>query len=135
MKKHPNLLLIGVAMVALLLCDIYAVSAFGDKRMTIEDALAVRQIGAPQFSPDGKRIAYTISEWDKEENRRVSHIWLVSSNGGPTVKLTTGDKGETSPEWSPDVSNIVVIADSDKATQNWLIPVYGDDADNFRSEG
>src|SRR5262245_19513879 len=134
MKKHPNLLLIGVAMVALLLCDIGAVSAFGDKRMTIEDALAIKQIGAPQFSPDGKRIAYTISEWDREENRRVSHIWLVSSDGGPTVKLTTGDKGQTSPQWSPDGENIAFLADRDKGIQVWVIPVGGGEADKLTNE-
>src|SRR5688572_22327539 len=134
MKKHPNLLLFVSAIVALALGKIYAVSAFGDKRMTIEDALAVRQIGAPQFSPDGKRIAYTISEWDKEENRRVSHIWLVSSDGGPTAKLTTGDKGETSPQWSPDGANIAFLADRDKGIQVWIIPVDGGEADKLTNE-
>lgn len=134
MTKHANLLVLSSALLALSLGEIYAVSAFRDKRMTIEDALAVRQIGAPQFSPDGKRIAYTISEWDKEENRRVSHIWLVSSDGGPTTKLTTGEKGETSPQWSPDGSNIAFLADRDKATQVWFIPVDGGEADKVTSE-
>ncbi|MBO0727421.1 MAG: hypothetical protein J2P52_17615, partial [Blastocatellia bacterium] len=66
MKKHPNLLLFGVALLFGLAAVLISrsgtgvVSAFGDKRMTIEDALAIRQIGAPQFSPDGNRIAYTI---------------------------------------------------------------------------
>ncbi|HZF37991.1 MAG TPA: hypothetical protein VE715_04150, partial [Blastocatellia bacterium] len=134
MKKHAKLLLFGAATLALSLGEIDAVSAFGDKRMTVEDALAVRQIGAPQFSPDGKRIAYTISEWDKEENRRVSHIWLVSSDGGPTAKLTTGDKGETSPQWSPDGANIAFLADRDKGIQVWVIPVDGGEADRLTSE-
>ncbi|HEU0172663.1 MAG TPA: S9 family peptidase [Blastocatellia bacterium] len=134
MKKHPNLLLFSVAILALSLCGTDAVSAFREKRMTIEDALAIRQIGAPQFSPDGKRIAYTISEWDREENRRVSHIWLVSSDGGPTAKLTTGDKGEISPQWSPDGLNIAFLADRDKGNQVWVIPVDGGEADKLTSE-
>src|SRR5215475_1611249 len=134
MKKTAySLLLIG-ALLAISLVETDVVSAFRDKRMTIEDALAIRQIGAPQFSPDGKRIAYTISEWDREENRRVSHIWLVSSDGGPTTKLTTGDKGETSPEWSPDGSNIAFLADRDKGNQVWVIPVDGGEADKLTSE-
>ncbi|MGH9755515.1 MAG: S9 family peptidase [Blastocatellia bacterium] len=134
MKKHANLLLLSPVLLALSLGEIGAVSAFRDKRMTIEDALAIRQIGAPQFSPDGKRIAYAISEWDKGENRRVSHIWLVSSDGGPTTKLTTGEKGETSPQWSPDGSNIAFLADRDKGTQVWVIPVDGGEADKITSE-
>lgn len=134
MKKHVNLLPLAVILLALSLDGVTAFSAFGDKRMTTEDALAIRQIGAPQFSPDGKRIAYTISEWDKKENRRVSHIWLVSVDGGPTTKLTTGDKGETSPQWSPDGSNIAFIADRDKGNQVWVIPVDGGEADKLTSE-
>jgi Tol biopolymer transport system component len=134
MKKTAYSLLLGAVMLAISLVEADTVSAFRDKRMTIEDALAVRQIGAPQFSPDGKQIAYTISEWDREENRRVSHIWLVSSDGGPTTKLTTGEKGETSPQWSPDGSNIAFLADRDKGTQVWVIPVDGGEADKLTSE-
>jgi hypothetical protein len=60
MKKTAYSLLLGAVMVAISLVEADTVSALRDKRMTIEDALAVRQIGAPQFSPDGKQIAYTI---------------------------------------------------------------------------
>ena len=35
--------------------------AAGEKRMTIEDSLAIKQVGSPQLSPDGKWVAYTIS--------------------------------------------------------------------------
>src|SRR5215475_4567012 len=100
MRKHVNLVTLVTILLAVHLGDFAAVSSLGDKRMTIEDAMAIKQIGAPQFSPDGKRIAYTISEWDKKENRRVSHIWMVSADGGPTTRLTNGDKGETAPQWS-----------------------------------
>jgi dipeptidyl aminopeptidase/acylaminoacyl peptidase len=134
MKKHAKLLLLGSALLSLSLSESDAASAFRDRRMTIEDALAIRQIGAPQFSPDGKNVAYTISEWDREENRRVSHIWLVSADGGPTTKLTTGEKGETSPQWSPDGSNMAFLADRDKGTQVWVIPVDGGEADKLTSE-
>src|SRR5262245_37421717 len=134
MKKHVTPLLLGAILLALSFGETAGISSFGDKRMTIEDALAIKQIGAPQFAPDGKRVAYTISEWDKKENRRVSHIWLVSVDGGPTTKLTTGEKGETSPQWSPDGSQIAFLADRDKGTQVWVIPVDGGEADKLTSE-
>jgi len=134
MKKHVNLIPLVTILLALSLGEIAAVSAFGDKRMTIESALAIKQVGAPQISPDGKRIAYTISEWDKKENRRVSHIWLVSADGGPTSKLTTGEKGETAPQWAPDGSSIAFLADRDKGVQVWVIPVDGGEADKLTSE-
>jgi dipeptidyl aminopeptidase/acylaminoacyl peptidase len=108
--------------------------AVGEKRMTIEDALAIKQISAPQFSPDGKRIAYTISEWERKDNRRVAHIRLVSSEGGPSTKLTNGEKGESAPQWSPDGTRIAFLADRDKGSQVWIIPVDGGEAERLTSE-
>ncbi len=134
MRMRISFLPLVTILLALAVGEIAAVSAFGDKRMTIEDALAIKQIGAPQFSPDGKRIAYTISEWDKKENRRISHIWLVSADGGPTARLTNGDKGESSPQWSPDGSRIAFLADRDKGAQVWIIHVDGGEAEKLTSE-
>lgn len=112
-----------------------AISGFGgDKRMTIEDALSVRQVGAPVFSPDGKWIAYTISEWNQKENRRTTHIWLASSEGGRTIKLTNGEKGESAPQWSPDGTQVAFLADRDKGNQIWIIPANGGEADKLTSE-
>src|SRR5262245_4882116 len=51
MKKHVYLPMLLTILLALSLDKIVVVSAFGDKRMTIEDALAIKQIGAPQLSP------------------------------------------------------------------------------------
>ncbi len=111
-----------------------ALGAAGEKRLTIEDSLAIKQVGALQISPDGNWVAYTISEWDKKENRRVSHIYTVSVDGGRSTKLTNGDKGESSPQWSPDSSRIAFLADRDKGTQVWIIPAFGGEAEKLTSE-
>jgi dipeptidyl aminopeptidase/acylaminoacyl peptidase len=134
MKKQVNFLPLITIVLTLLVGEFAAVSAFGDKRMTIEDALAIKLVGAPRFSPDGKRVAYTTSEWDRKENRRVTHIWLVSSEGGPSTKLTNGDKGESSPQWSPDSSRIAFLADRDKGAQVWIIAVDGGEAERLTNE-
>src|SRR5437867_12892140 len=96
MKKFATSLLF------ILLAVTLAFSAAGDKRMTIEDTLAIKGGSAPQFSPDGKWIGYTVSEWDKENDRRLSHIHLVSTDGGRPINLTNGQKVEQSQQWSPD---------------------------------
>ncbi|MDX2031672.1 MAG: S9 family peptidase [Blastocatellia bacterium] len=106
----------------------------GDKKMTIEDALAVKQVGAPAFSPNGKWIAYTISEWDRKENRRVSHIYLVSVEQGRSIKLTNGERGESAPQWSPDGARIAFLADRDKGNQIWIIPADGGEAEKLTTE-
>jgi dipeptidyl aminopeptidase/acylaminoacyl peptidase len=128
MKK---LVLFPVLILALLIA---ATGAVGDKRFTIEDALALKNVGAPQFSPDGKRIAYTVSEWDRKENRRINHIYLVSTDSGKSIKLTNGEKGESAPQWSPDGSRLAFLADRDKGAQIWLIPADGGEAEKLTSE-
>jgi dipeptidyl aminopeptidase/acylaminoacyl peptidase len=122
------------SLVLVLFICVFAFAADGDKKMTIQDSLAVKNVGAPAFSPDGKWIAYTISEWDKENNRRVSHIYLVSSAGGRPVKLTNGEKGENAPQWSPDGTRIAFLADRDKGNQIWLISPFGGEAEKLTSE-
>ncbi len=117
-----------------LLAVTLAFSAVGDKRMTIEDSLAIKNVGAPQFSSDGKWIAYTVSEWDKENDRRVSHIYLAGTEGSHPFKLTNGEKGESSPQWSPDGTRIAFNADRDKGSQIWIINASGGEAEKLTSE-
>jgi dipeptidyl aminopeptidase/acylaminoacyl peptidase len=40
----------------------------------------------------------------------VSHIWRVNADGSGTVQLTNGARGESSPRWSPDGSQIAFVA-------------------------
>jgi dipeptidyl aminopeptidase/acylaminoacyl peptidase len=111
-----------------------AIALGGDKKMTIEDSLAIKNIGATQFSPDGKWVSYAVSEWDRENNRRLSHIYVIPATGGKAIKLTNGEKGEGGAQWSPDGSRIAFTADRDKGNQIWLINVMGGEAEKLTSE-
>lgn len=128
MKKFSTSLL------AILFVFALAIAASAQKRITIEDALAMKNVGAPQFSPDGKRIVYTVSEWDKPGDRRVNHIYLISTDGGQPTKLTNGEKGETAPQWSPDGLRIAFLADREKGNQVWIIPANGGEAMKLTEE-
>jgi dipeptidyl aminopeptidase/acylaminoacyl peptidase len=125
MKRSAILLVVCTAALAL---------AAGEKHMTIEDSLAVRNVGSPQFSPDGSQIAYTVSEWAREQNTRVSHIYLTSTDGRRTVQLTNGEKGESSPQWSPDGKKIAFAANRDKGNQIWIINPDGGEAEKLTEE-
>jgi len=83
-----------------------AVTAFaGTKKMTVEDSLAIHRVAGPKFSPDGNWIVYTQTDWDRKNDRQVSHLWIAKSNGSAApARLTNGEKGETSPQWAPDGS-------------------------------
>jgi hypothetical protein len=50
--------------------------------MTIDDLPAVKSVADPQVSPDGKLVAYVVSEIDREANKTNSSLWAVPLDGG-----------------------------------------------------
>src|SRR5271166_3246818 len=56
--------------------------------MSFDDLIKLHRIAAPELSPDGKLVAYTISTPDLETNRSVSNIWLIATSGGDPIQLT-----------------------------------------------
>ena len=132
MKKSLKFLLSPLIVISILAG--LSISTLAQKRMTIEDSLAVKQAGAPEISPDARRVAYTISEWDQKENRRISHIWISPSDGGRAIKLTNGEKGESAPQWSANGDRIAFLADRGGSTQIWIIPSDGGEAEKLTSE-
>ena len=65
------------------------------------DFLKLRAVGAVQFSPDGARIAYSITRNDS--NRRpFGQLWIMTVADGKSICLSSGDEPSGNPEWSPD---------------------------------
>jgi len=98
MKKK---LLSSLSMIlALLVC--LSAGAQTQKRVpAIDDLLNVRQAGGAQISPDGSRVAYTVSETDFKQDAFVTQIWMAEVSSGRVLQLTRGDKSAGSPQWSP----------------------------------
>jgi dipeptidyl aminopeptidase/acylaminoacyl peptidase len=81
----------------------FAASLFAASRVaTVDDLMRLRSAGGAVISPDGKWIAYAVSEPDFRQDAYVTHLWLVDSAGARNFQLTRGDKSATSPRWSPD---------------------------------
>ena len=74
----------------------------GAKPFTIEELLVVRRVGDPQLSPDGRQVAFTITDTDKAASRRTTQIYLVPASGGEVRQLTKEAQSSASPRWSPD---------------------------------
>jgi hypothetical protein len=52
-------------------------SLAGGRPMTVDDLLAVKTVGDPQISPDGKQVVYVVSEIDRATDKSNSDLWLV----------------------------------------------------------
>ena len=71
---------------------------------SVDDLLNVKTVGFARVSPDGKWVAYTVSETDFAQDAFVTQIWLADVASGRTFQVTRGDKGAGGPVWSPDSS-------------------------------
>ena len=80
-----------------------------DKRpMTLDDFFAVKRVAAPQISPDGKHVAYQVTEVDLAKNKTHTALWVTTTDGkGAPKQLTPKDMKGASPRWSPDGKHIL----------------------------
>jgi dipeptidyl aminopeptidase/acylaminoacyl peptidase len=63
------------------------------KLLTPAAALNLRSISDLQFSPDGARVAFVLTEPPKAE-RRARHIWLYEKKSGAVRQFTFSPKDE-----------------------------------------
>src|SRR6185436_4303309 len=78
-------------------------SAHAQKRaFSIEDLYRVKSISDVHVSPDGRSVIYAVTTSDLPRAKRVTHIWLMNPDGSSPRQLTSGEKGESSPVFSPD---------------------------------
>ena len=45
--------------------------------MTFDDLMAIKRVGDAQISPDGSRVAYVVTDVDKNLNRGKRSVWAV----------------------------------------------------------
>ncbi len=97
------------------------IQAQSKRPMTFEDFAAVRIVGGPQISPDGKSVIYTVRTTDVEGNKRKTESFIVSSSGGEPKRFPSADISMGEATWSPDGLKIAYTAGG----QLWVIDANG----------
>ncbi|MGE0127158.1 MAG: prolyl oligopeptidase family serine peptidase [Blastocatellales bacterium] len=116
---------------AIFVAALLSLSAFAQSKrpMTFDDLMAVKRLSDAQISPDGSRVAYVVSDVDKNLNRSKRNVWVVPTSGGQPQQLITSDKNDFSPRWSADGKSLAFISTREGAPQ---IFVAGADGSNPR---
>jgi dipeptidyl aminopeptidase/acylaminoacyl peptidase len=70
------------------------------------DVFKLEWAGDPVLAPDGKRIVFVRNSLDLMKDLRRSTLWIVDRNGANLEPLTTGDRSDSAPLFSPDGSQI-----------------------------
>ena len=73
-----------------------------DGRFTPEVMWSLGKMGEYAVSPDGKQIAYTMTYYSMEENKGNAEIYLIPTEGGDAVRLTTTAQSEFNPVWQDE---------------------------------
>jgi dipeptidyl aminopeptidase/acylaminoacyl peptidase len=123
LRSSPILLL-----VTSLAFGLAAGAAAQKKPFAPETIASLKAVGEPRLSPDGKWIAYAVTETDFEKNSRNSDIWLMPSGGGTPRRLTTSEKADTNPVWSPNGSSIAFLSGRSGSMQIHVLPLTGGEA-------
>ncbi len=98
---------------------------------TPEEMLKVKGVGDVQVSPDGRRVAFTVTEHhisaDTSEPR--TRIWLARADGSGAFPLTRGENSSNSPRWSPDGRWVAFLRHHSGRTNIWRIRADGGEAE------
>jgi hypothetical protein len=81
-------------------------------------------LATPSVSPDGTRIAVTVSLGGNNE------IAVVNSNGGDLTNVTHNGSNDTWPDWSPDGSRIAFGSDRAGFEAVWVMDADGSNPQN-----
>lgn len=120
--KHTVQLSILLAVLAIASSPILAQSK---RAMTFDDVMSLRVASDPRISPDGKQVAFVVTQADMKTNFRNSDVWLVSTDGGEPRPMTISPRRDDAPQWSPDSRRIAFISDRDGKAQVYVIAIDG----------
>ncbi|HEU5318881.1 MAG TPA: S9 family peptidase [Chloroflexota bacterium] len=93
----------------------------------VDDLYAIKGVADAQLSPDGRRVAYVLSEIDRATDDYRTSIWIVDTAGGAEPRrFTHGPRKDSAPRWSPDGSLLAFLSDRDGgAAQLYVMPAAG----------
>ena len=126
--KKKSLLLLLVLISAFVFADEKEVEKHA---VTIEDMMSMKSVGDLRMSPDGKYILYTLTTPDLKENSSDTDIYRVSVEGDEVVRMTTSEKAEWSPRWSPCGKKIAFLSSRDGKTAIYLMHAFGGEAEKI----
>src|SRR6185437_2070006 len=77
-------------------------SQTGKRAFAPSDYYKITTLAAPEISPDGKLVAFTVTTVREKENKRHSEVWVVPTTSGVPTRYTSSGFESSKPHFSPD---------------------------------
>ena len=91
----------------------------------VHDLVAFDRISDPRMSPDGRRIVFTVSVLDWDQNKRRSDLWLVNADGTGLTKLTQHEAADTSAVFAHDGKAVYFLSTRTGSSQIFKLSLEG----------
>jgi dipeptidyl aminopeptidase/acylaminoacyl peptidase len=103
-------------------------------KLALNDIYRLREVSAPELSPDGSWVAYTVSVPDTVKDQADQDVWMASWDGRTNLRLTTSKSREHTPRWSPDGRYLAFLSDREdprEVEQIWVLNRAGGEAERL----
>ena len=95
-----------------------------NKRMTPEALWAMGRIGSMAVSPDGTKVAYTVSYYSVPQNKSNSEVFVMNADGSENQQITHTPKGESNLVWTKD-GKLRFLSNESGSSQIWEMNADG----------
>ncbi|MGH8161456.1 MAG: prolyl oligopeptidase family serine peptidase [Gammaproteobacteria bacterium] len=122
MNRHSRFICLSAVFLALIPLTAMAAGA----PIQLKDYRALIRIESPQFSPNGRQIAFLTLRSDFVHDRYAATLRVMNTAGGSSRVLVSDMPSLHAPRWSPDGHTLAFIAKlGNEKAQIYTVPVTG----------
>jgi dipeptidyl aminopeptidase/acylaminoacyl peptidase len=91
---------------------------------TFEDMMALKRVGEPIVSPDGKWVLFSAIDVSLEANTKTPHVCVVPMAGGEAREIILVQESDR-PRWAPDGKRFLFLSSKENGSQIWIADFDG----------
>jgi dipeptidyl aminopeptidase/acylaminoacyl peptidase len=108
------------AVLSVILCLSAGTGYAQKKAFTIADLYKIHNVGTPLISPDGRHIAFTLTDYNLPKGKAMTDIYVMDTDGSNLKQVTKNGKGNENPLWTSDSKGLYYVSSVSETDQIYL---------------